>query len=168
MKITEILSAEHAIFLTVFNQIEKALADVTTVTEVHTFGKIIEGLLESHAETERNLAYAALDHVLAEQDQLDRMHQEHEEVDSSLRRVFAAKEFAAACRCLKQAIRASRNHFRHEETVVFPLLDRSLQNETLEQLGKGWSEQSCQAESVKFRGASGEDQSRAAVEDGTA
>jgi hemerythrin-like domain-containing protein len=145
MKITEVLSAEHTIFLRVFDQIEKALPGVTTLNEVRTFGSVVEGLLEGHAETERNMAYIALDHVLADKDSLDRLHHEHDEIDDGLKRVFAATDCARACSCLRAALDASRKHFRYEEKHIFPLLEFSLRGETLEKLGKSWHQQQADA-----------------------
>jgi hemerythrin-like domain-containing protein len=99
---------------------------------------IVEGLLEGHAKTETNLAYLALDHVLAHNGELKRMHQDHHEIDDRLRKVHTAKTCAEARRLLKAAIAALREHFRAEERSVFPLLEESLQEETLSELGKNW------------------------------
>jgi hemerythrin-like domain-containing protein len=138
MKITEALVAEHTIFLSVFDQIERVLPSLATPAEVRTMASIVEGLLEGHAQTETNLAYLALDHVLAHNGELKRMHQDHHEIDDRLRKVHTAKTCAEARRLLKAAIAASREHFRAEERSVFPLLEESLQEETLSELGKNW------------------------------
>ena len=138
MKITEALAAEHTIFLAVFDQIERALPSLTTPAEVSTMGSIVERLLEGHAKTETNLAYLALDHMLEHNGELKRMHQDHHEIDDRLRKVHTARTCAEARRLLKSAIRASREHFEGEERSVFPLLEGSLQEETLIRLGKTW------------------------------
>ena len=138
MKITQALVAEHTIFLTVFDQIERVLPSLTTPIEVRTMASIVEGLLETHAKTETNLAYLALDHVLAANGELKRMHQEHQEIDDRLRKVHAAKTCAEARRLLKAALVTSREHFHGEERSVFPLLEKVLQEETLSQLGETW------------------------------
>lgn len=138
MKITEALVAEHTIFLGVFDQIELALPSLDTPAEISTMARLVEGLLEGHAKTETNLAYLALDHVLANKGELKRMHQEHHEIDDRLRKVHTAKTCAEARRLLKSAITTSREHFRGEELNVFPLLEKSLQAETLLELGKNW------------------------------
>ncbi len=138
MKITEALVAEHTIFLGVFDQIERALPSLDTPAAINTMARLVEGLLEGHAKTETNLAYLALDHVLAHKGELKRMHQEHHEIDDRLRKVHTAKTCAEARRLLKSAITASREHFRGEELNVFPLLEKSLQAETLLELGKNW------------------------------
>ena len=138
MKITEALVAEHTIFQGVFDQIELALPSLDTPAEISTMARLVEGLLEGHAKTETNLAYLALDHVLANKGELKRMHQEHHEIDDRLRKVHTAKTCAEARRLLKSAITTSREHFRGEELNVFPLLEKSLQAETLLELGKNW------------------------------
>ena len=138
MKITEALVAEHIIFLGVFDQIERVLPSLTTHTEVRTMASIVEGLLEGHAQTETDLAYLALDHVLAANGELKRMHQDHHEIDDRLRKVHTANTCAEARRLLKLAITSTREHFRGEERSVFPLLEQVLQKETLTELGQGW------------------------------
>jgi len=138
MTITDALRTEHAIYLRVFDEIEQALPSLTTPSEVTTMARIIEGLLQNHARREAGLAYLALDHVLANAGELDRMHQEHQEIDERLRKVYTAKTVAEARRLLKSALNSSREHFRMEELQVFPLLERTLKPETLVELGREW------------------------------
>ena len=145
MKITEALVAEHTIFLSVFDQIERVLPSLATPAEVQTMASIVEGLLQGHAKTETDLAYLALDHVMHHNGELKRMHQEHHEIDDRLRKVHAAGTCAQARRLLKSAIKASREHFRAEERSVFPLLERTLQEETLKELGKNWMQRQTSA-----------------------
>ncbi|MCX6927394.1 MAG: hemerythrin domain-containing protein [Verrucomicrobia bacterium] len=138
MKITEALVAEHTIFLSVFDQIERVLPSLTTPAEVVAMASLVEGLLAGHAKTETNLAYLALDHVLQDNGELKRMHQDHHEIDDQLRNVRKAKNCADARRLLHEAILASREHFRGEEASVFPVLEEKLQEETLLALGTTW------------------------------
>jgi hemerythrin-like domain-containing protein len=138
MKITEILVAEHRIFLSVFDQIERALSGVTTLTEARKLARLVEGMLESHAGTETELAYLALDHVLQDKGQLDRLHEEHHEIDTSLHLVHLAGDVARARLMLQTALGASRRHFAFEEQSVFPLIESALQSETLAGLAATW------------------------------
>ena len=138
MRITEALVAEHTIFLSVFDQIERVLPSLATPVEVQTMASIIEGLLEGHAKTETNLAYLALDHVMEHNGELKRMHQDHHEIDDRLKKVQTADTVAQARRLLKSALADSREHFRAEERSVFPLLEGTLQEETLTGLGESW------------------------------
>ena len=120
MKITDALVAEHTIFLGIFGQIERALPSLATPAEVQTMAAIVEGMLHGHAEKETNFAYLALDHALAEKGCLERLHQDHEEIDARLRKVHSARTCAEARRLLRAAILASREHFLGEERVSLP------------------------------------------------
>jgi hemerythrin-like domain-containing protein len=136
--ITNTLIMEHAVFSAVFDQIEAVLPRLNSAQEVKVLATVVEGLLTRHAETEKNLAYAALDHVLEQKGELRRMHQDHEEIDNRFERVHGATELAPALRLFKKAIAASREHFRREEKSVFPLLEQILPGEALGDLGETW------------------------------
>lgn len=142
MKITETLLAEHTIFCTVFDEIERILPSLSTAQEAQRMAGIVEAMLKGHGEREASLAYRVLDHVLAQQGQLHRMHSDHEEIDNRLKSVQTAKTALEARRLLKAAILSSREHFRMEEKVIFPILEKVLQPETLEQLGVPWTDRS--------------------------
>jgi len=133
--ITTTLITEHAVFCAVFDQIERVLPGLISVAEVKVLSTVVEGLLAGHADTEANLAYAALDHVLAEKGQLDRLHHDHKEIDNNFKRLHGVSNLAEAQALLKKALAASRDHFRYEERVVFPLLERVLPGEMLSDLG---------------------------------
>ena len=134
--ITSTLIMEHAVFCAVFDQIERVLPGLKSVPEVRVLSTVVEGLLAGHAETEADLAYAALDHVLAEKGELDRLHHDHKEIDNNFKRLHTVSNLAEAQLLLKKALAASREHFRYEERVVFPLLERVLAGETLGYLGE--------------------------------
>ena len=142
MNITEALIAEHTTFLGVFDEIERVLPSLATLPEVRTMARIVEGLLRGHAETETNLACLALDHVLQDNGELQRMHQDHHEIDGRLQKVHTANTCAEARLLLKSALLASREHFRGEERGLFPLLEKVLQRETLAELGSAWMQRS--------------------------
>jgi hemerythrin-like domain-containing protein len=136
--IIETLVMEHVVFRTVFDEIERVLPGLNSTQEVTVLSTVVEGVLGRHAEMETNLAYAALDHVLAEKGTLDCLHQDHQEIDHNFKRVHGARSLAEAQRLLKKALAASREHFQREERVVFPLLERVLPGETLIDLGETW------------------------------
>ena len=140
MKITESLVAEHTIFLNVFDQIERVLPSVSTQLELQTLSAIVENLLKSHAERETNLAYLALDHSLAQKGKLDRLYEDHHELDQRLKAVSVARTIAEGRRLLKAAIVSSREHFQMEEKLYFPLIEKTLKSESQEALGGSWTE----------------------------
>ena len=133
--ITETLIAEHGVFTDLFTHIEGLLPDLKTLAEVRLLATLVERLLQSHAEAEGNLAYLALDHVLEDKGHIDRLHQDHQEIDASLARAQTSPSLEEARRLLRTAIAASREHFRREERSVFPLLEQALEAETLAALG---------------------------------
>ena len=150
MKITEILVAEHRIFLNVFEQIERALTGVATLSEARMLARIVKGMLESHASTETELAYLALDHVLQDKGQLDRLHEEHDEIDTSLHLVDLAGDAARARSLLQTAIMASRRHFA--EIPMGPMGSRppspSMRSHDFQKMGCPMA-----GDRVEFRGA---------------
>ena len=141
LPITQALITEHAVFTTVFNKIEHQLSSVRTVEEVKLLGSLVEALLEDHATAETDLAFAALDHALDQEGQLEKMHQDHHEIDSDLRAVQTAATLSDARHLLKLALHATRKHFKREELNVFPVLEKMLNAEALTQLGSGWMAQ---------------------------
>ena len=138
--ITKILIMEHAVFCDVFDQIERILAGTKSADEVKALASVVEGLLVSHAETETNLAYSALDHALADKGSLDRLHQDHHEIDDQFQRIHRTTNPAEAQRLLKKALLATREHFQREEKIIFPVLEKTLQPDTLRSLGGKWME----------------------------
>jgi hemerythrin-like domain-containing protein len=138
--ITKALIMEHAVFGEVFDQIERALAGSQSVSEVKLLASVVEGLLLGHAQTETDLAYAAMDHALADQGPLNQMYQDHHEIDDQFKRIHRATDPAEALRLLKRALAATREHFRREEKAVFPVLEKTLREDTLLALGGQWME----------------------------
>ena len=134
--ITKTLIMEHAVFSAVFEQIEQILTRSPSAPEVKVLASVVEGLLRGHGETETNLAYSALDHALADRQSLNRLYQDHHEIDERFKRVHRATDAAEAQRLLKKALAATREHFRHEEENVFPILEQTLQPQTLRVLGR--------------------------------
>jgi hemerythrin-like domain-containing protein len=138
--ITQALVLEHAVFCDVFNQIERVLAGAQSAAEVKLLALVVEGLLSGHGETETNLAYSALDHALADRGTLQRMHQDHHEIDDHFKRIHRTADAAEAQHLFKKALAATRDHFRREEKHVFPLLEKTLQRDSLGALGRKWME----------------------------
>jgi hemerythrin-like domain-containing protein len=133
--ITESLVSEHGVLSNLFEEIKRLLPEVRTVEEVRLLVRLVEGLLSRHADVEQNLAYAALDHVLAENGQLDRLYEDHQEIDAGLHRAKNATDLYEAMRLLKSGLNASQEHFRREERTVFPMFQKLFGAASLETLG---------------------------------
>lgn len=142
MTIIEALVVEHRVFLMFFEQIERALPGVKTVDEVALMCRLLEAPLHNHGGAETDLAYIALDHILHQQNRLNRLHHDHQEIDGLLKEVEGIKDLQQARSRLKAALDACRAHFSEEERTVFPRIEKALQHETLLILGRVWKSQS--------------------------
>jgi hemerythrin-like domain-containing protein len=142
MTIIDGLVAEHRVFLMLFDQMERALPGIKTVDEIALLCRLLEAPLHNHGGAETDLAYIALDHILRQQNRLNRLYHDHQEIDGLLKKVEEIKDLPKARTQLKVALDACRAHFREEEQTVFPLIEKALQRETLEILGKVWKSQS--------------------------
>ena len=138
--ITEALVLEHAVYREVFDQIERVLAGSQSASEVKLLASVVEVLLIGHGKTETDLAYSALDHALADRGALNQLHQDHHEIAGQFKPIHRTTDPAKALRRLKQALAATREHFRREEKIVFPVLEQTLQPDTLGALGSQWRE----------------------------
>jgi hemerythrin-like domain-containing protein len=142
MTIIDGLVAEHRVFLMLFEQVERALPGVKTVDEIGLLCRLLEAPLHDHGGAETDLAYIALDHILHQKNRLTRLHHDHQEIDVLLKRVEGIKDLPKARTQMKAALEACRAHFSEEERTVFPLIEKTLQHETLLVLGKVWKSQS--------------------------
>jgi hemerythrin-like domain-containing protein len=134
MTIIESLTAEHGVFETLFEQIETLLPELKTLNEAKLLGRLLEGLLAGHGEREENLAYAALDQLLADRGQLDRLYQDHQEMDKQFGELKAATSLSDARQRLLNLLMAARLHFKREEQLIFPKLKVAFSQETLARL----------------------------------
>ncbi|MCX8090424.1 MAG: hemerythrin domain-containing protein, partial [Verrucomicrobiae bacterium] len=138
MKITEILTAEHAVFHNLFDHIERSLPRLRTLPELKALASTLEALLRAHSQTEDELFIAPLEHCLEQIGQSDTFHEEHEEIDDNLLAVQKARNARDARKLLARAVLACREHFDKEERIVFPLAERTLKAHTLQALGAAW------------------------------
>ena len=135
--IIDTLEREHEWLCALFDEIGVALRNAQTVREIRILGCVVEGVLSRHADTERDLAYAALDHALEEKGALDRLYQDHQEIDSRLHAANEATNLREARQLLTVGLEACRQHFRREERTVFHLLRRVLTTASLAALAGG-------------------------------
>ena len=135
------LVAEHRVFLTIFDQIERSLPEIKTTGEIALICRILERLIHDHGTAETDLAYITFDHVLKEQNRCTRLSHDHEEIDGLLREVETIQDLAEARSRLKVSLNACRIHFKDEERNVFPLIEKTVQHETLVALGRAWKSQ---------------------------
>ena len=136
--ITRALVAEHKMFCFVFDQIEEILATVSSLGEVKKLTRLVEGLLSSHAKTEDDLLLLLDSQAASAQEPCAKIEQEHREMDSRLVQVYATQKADQAASLLRAAMTASRRHFAREERIVFPVIEKTIDPQTLMRLGTTW------------------------------
>ncbi len=141
MKITEALFAEHLVFHNLFDHIEVTAPKLKTLAEVKALARVMETMLRSHSDTEDDLFIGPLEHCFEQIGQRESFHLEHEEIDENLKKVQQATRIRQAQNLLLAAVAYSRRHFDREERVIFPMAERVLNVNTLEELGKVWMQQ---------------------------
>jgi hemerythrin-like domain-containing protein len=141
MKITEALLAEHVVFHNLFDHIEGALPHLRALAEVRALAQLLQAVLESHSKVEDELIIEPLEHCFAQLGQQETFHEEHEEIDASLKEAVQARNLKTARQLLQAAVVASRHHFDKEERIIFPMAEKVLKGKTLTALGQAWMEQ---------------------------
>lgn len=141
MKITEALLAEHVVFHSVFDHIERVAPHLETLAEIKVLGSLLASLLEHHGEAEDKLLMEPLEHRLDHLGHRDCFHHEHELIDGFLIQLQRMEETAAARTLLLKAVQISRRHFDKEERLIFPMAEQNLSAKTLEELGRQWEAQ---------------------------
>lgn len=138
MKITEALLAEHAVFHTLFDHLERALPRTHSLNEVKALGEVLESALTAHSKAEDLLLLDPLEHCLQELGQSDTFHHEHQEISDNLKMVQTVRNVRQARIRLQDALTWSRAHFEKEERFIFPMAEKVLSTRTLAELGERW------------------------------
>lgn len=140
MKITEALLAEHVVFHSFFDYLERTVPRLRNAAEVRALASLLEAMLLAHSDAEERLLFEPLEHYLEQMGQADTFEEEHREIDGSLHQAAQARVVKRAKAHLLGAVLASRKHFDKEERLVFPLAEKHLKARTLAELGRAWSE----------------------------
>jgi hemerythrin-like domain-containing protein len=141
MKITDCLIAEHSVIHAALGQMDRLTQHRQALPEIRTLCQFLEGLLKMHGDAEVNLAYVALDHVLANKGQMERLYQDHEELHQRFQQIVEARDITEARRLLRDLKIEINEHFAWEERSVFPIIEQELRDETLNELGNVWRQE---------------------------
>jgi hemerythrin-like domain-containing protein len=140
MKIVQALLAEHVVFHTLFDYLERATPRLKTVAEVRALADLLASMLEEHSVVEDQLLIEPLEPSFCQLGQDRNFHEEHEEIERHLASIHTTRKLATAKRLLILAVTWSRKHFDKEERIVFPLAQKQLSARSQELLGKHWTE----------------------------
>ena len=140
MKITEALFAEHQVFHNLFDYIERNAHESKTLAEVKLLAALMESMLEAHSRAEDELFIGPLEHCFEQLGHRQTFHDEHEQIENTLRLIQKATRARQARELLLGVVLASRKHFDKEERIVFPLAEKHLKSKTLTELCSTWTE----------------------------
>ena len=138
MKITEILTAEHAVFHNLFDHLEKVTPRLRTLAEVKTVAALMEAVMREHSQTEDDLLIGPLEPSFEEIGQRETFHHEHDLIEQNVALLQKAKQVKMARQLLLATVVLCRSHFDKEERIVFPMAERVLKTKTLSELGSQW------------------------------
>jgi regulator of cell morphogenesis and NO signaling len=101
---------------------------------------MLEVALAAHARLEGELLFAELASRIGPAGPLQVMHMEHDAIDRTLAHLPTAADAAETWQLIREVMDIARVHFAKEEEILFPLADRTIPAEILQQLGRRWAE----------------------------
>jgi hemerythrin-like domain-containing protein len=133
MKITELLNAEHGVFLAQLRYLEdqldrrahRAALAASTLTIAHA--------VEVHREVEEKLLYPALEAALGPASPVPVMLDEHAEIEMALSQVRSGRFDESVIRTFVFVL---SQHIQKEIEILFPLAHEKLPGERLSELGR--------------------------------
>lgn len=140
MKITDALLAEHVVFHTLFDHIERSVPRLKSLGEVKTLAEMLETMLTQHSRSEDELLMNYLDDSIEQMGHREAFHEEHELIEKHLGAVRSARSLKAARKLLGEAVSGARKHFDKEERLIFPLAERVISYHNIMKLGERWLE----------------------------
>jgi hemerythrin-like domain-containing protein len=141
MRITEALLAEHVVFHTLFDYLERTVPRLKSLSEIRALAQLLEAMLAQHSQVEDALLIEPLEPSFCQLGHDENFHAEHTVIEEHLQQIRHAKRVAPAQKLLLSAVVASRKHFDKEERLVFPLAEKQLSLRSQEALGKRWAKQ---------------------------
>ncbi len=141
MKITEALQAEHFVFHSIFDYLEKTVPKIQNLVEIKALADLLETVHEAHSRVEDQLILEPLSDCLDNLAQAENFEAEHKEIDESLLGVQTAETVEQARHLLLRTVHWCRKHFDREERIIFPLAEEWLKDKNLTDLGAAWQQQ---------------------------
>jgi hemerythrin-like domain-containing protein len=141
MKITDALTAEHAVLYAQLDHLEQVVPATQTLGEIKALAGLLEAALRTHAELEDQLLFNGLEPGLDQMGKLEKVQHEHDAICEGLEKIRQSRTKKDAQRRLLNIVHLTRKEFDLEDRVIFRLAEEHLREETLEHLGKAWARQ---------------------------
>lgn len=146
MKITEALVRDHRSFRAEFEDLERALSSGAQSDEIEEQLNILTAELDTHAQLEDELLFSVLEPQIEMAGAVAGVRADHGDIQaaSSMCRTLRQEEVQlqnaadgapTTAEAVSQLVKVARPHFAKEEQFIFPMAERLLDANTLEQLG---------------------------------
>ena len=139
MKMTDALLGEHGVFYAVFDFLEECLVDVDSADEVRRLAAMLAAALIPHAKLENEVLFPPLEEQMGSGGPIAVMRQEHSEIEGVLASLDDSDDADELKGRVLRAVRAAREHFLKEETILFPIAEDQVGPGVLRRLGKTWA-----------------------------
>lgn len=139
MKITEALLRDHKMFYEEFGDLEKAFQSGASLPEIEAQLESLSTALDIHAQLEDELLFAAMEPIIGPTGPLTVMRMEHSEIENIFSLLQESSDVATTEGFISRLLEVARPHFAKEEQILFPMAEKVLDPNTLEQLGVQFS-----------------------------
>jgi hemerythrin-like domain-containing protein len=139
MKITDALLAEHTVFHSLFEVVEKQLENNPSTERIHLLAEMLLHLLEKHGQAEHDLLIPPIEPFLHEIGHLENFHNEDDIIIEMLQKITECDSAELASQMLLKTLRLANDHFDKEERFVFPLAEKHISESSLHELGEAWA-----------------------------
>ncbi len=139
IKITDALLAEHTVFHSLFEVVEKQLDQNPSVERIRVLAEILLHLLEKHGQAEHDLLVPPIEPFLHEIGHLENFHKEDDIIIETLQKIVDCDDPGLAKQVMIKTLRLANDHFDKEERFVFPLAEKHISEKSLNELGDAWA-----------------------------
>ncbi|MCL4232905.1 MAG: hemerythrin domain-containing protein [Deltaproteobacteria bacterium] len=140
MKITDALRGEHGVFYAQFERIRKAIDDNAPLDELQGATRTLAAALLSHATIENTIFFPALEPSIGGMGPLAVMRHEHGDIEGGFLELDSVQDIGVLRSRVAELMEYAIDHFAKEENILFPLAERSLDAQRLDELGSDWAE----------------------------
>lgn len=140
MTLLQALLGEHGALYAMFEHLEQALTDESTLDECRAKVALLRSVLISHAEIEDELLFPALEGAIGPHGPLAVMRMEHDRIEEALGWLSQVDSASEARKLLGEMLDFTRAHFAKEEQVLFQIASEHLDPGLLEDLARQWAD----------------------------
>lgn len=139
MKMTDALLGEHGVFYALFDYLEENLVTVQSAEEVRRLANMLAAALVPHAMMENEILFPVLEERIGPAGPIAVMRAEHDAVEGALTSLDESDDPDELKGRILGAIKTAREHFKKEETVLFPMAAEQIDTGKLRQIGARWA-----------------------------